>query len=64
MSTSKNEDKNKSTTPESDNRPTKSRAPYRISKEHAAVIKDCDEFIDQYKKGTKSKMATYLKIER
>jgi hypothetical protein len=64
MSTSKNEDKSKSTTLESHSRPVKSPSPYRIPEEHAAIIKDCDKFIDQYKKGTKSKAATYSKIGR
>jgi hypothetical protein len=64
MSTSKNEDTNKSTTTESDNRPAKSPSPSRIPEEHAAAIKDCEEFVDQYKKGSKSKAATYSQIER
>jgi hypothetical protein len=63
MSSNVNEEKSKSTTLELNNGPTRSPSPYMIHEEHAAVIGDYDESIDQYKKGIISKAAMYLKIQ-
>jgi hypothetical protein len=64
MSNNDNEEKSKSTTVESNNGPVRTPSPYGVPEEHAAVIRDCDGYIDQYKKGDVSKAATYSKIQR
>jgi hypothetical protein len=51
MSSNVNEEKSKTTTLELNDGPTESPSPYRIPEVYTAVIRDCDEFVDQYKKG-------------